>query len=97
MPPWQYGEILTTVWMIDSKEKKVRSISTSKEKDVIIQDMKGKKKTEVERNREEKIKKIFHESLPNKDINSTYSPFCPGMFSNLTFLLSFNVENTQPN
>ena len=45
--------------MIDSKEKKVRSISTSKEKDVIIQDMKGKKKTEVERNREEKIKKNF--------------------------------------
>lgn len=59
--------------------------------------MKGKKekKIEVKRNREEKIKKIFNESLPNKDINSAYSSFCPGLFSNLIFLLSVNVENTQ--
>lgn len=62
-----------------------------------MQDMKGKKekKIEVKRNREEKILKIY-ESLPNKDINSAYSPFCLGLFSNLIFLLSFNVENTQP-
>ena len=63
-----------------------------------MQDMKGKKekKIEVKRNREEKILKIFYESLPNKDINSAYSPFCLGLFSNLIFLLSFNVENTRP-
>lgn len=39
-------------------------------------------------------------SWKNKDINSAYLPFCPDLFSNLTFLLLVCLvlqENKQPN